>query len=357
MRTVYQEAAHTSGGECAAPGSAGLPPAFWEALTADPYSHDLFHVLRWVDARAGAGKALGRARTPRDEPVRMRQTPSMAFAPSTLSAASCDGPGGAAELSILSFGLFGPNGPLPLHLTEYARGRIHHHGDETLSAFADVFHHRLILLFYRAWADAQSTVSLDHAEQAFSRHLASLLHMGTGGQQGRDSIPDHAKYYMAGHLLRQTRNPEGLLQIVRSYFDVPAQIHEFIPHWIHLDPDQQWALGDPEAVLGRTTLLGAAVRDGQHKFRLELGPLRIESYRQFLPGGKKARQLLDWVRQYCGLEHEWDVQLVLDRRDVQGLALGRPAPLGLASWLGHRNPAQGDARDVVLNLERRMATA
>src|SRR3546814_11378656 len=57
-------------------------------LTENPYAHDLFRVLRWIDARAGARKPLGRASTPRDEPVRMRQTPSMAFAPSTLSAAS-----------------------------------------------------------------------------------------------------------------------------------------------------------------------------------------------------------------------------------------------------------------------------
>src|SRR5690606_12091405 len=121
--------------------------------------------------------------------------------------------------------LFGPNGPLPLHMTEYARGRLHHHGDDTLTAFADIFHHRLILLFYRAWADAQNTVSLDQDGQRFSRYLASLLHMGMDGQQSRDSIPDHAKYYMAGHLLRQTRNAEGLQQILQTYFAVPVKIH------------------------------------------------------------------------------------------------------------------------------------
>ena len=57
---------------------------------------------------------------------------------------------GLHEVSILSFGLFGPNGPLPVHMTEYARERIYHHQDTSLSAFADLFHHRLALLFYRA---------------------------------------------------------------------------------------------------------------------------------------------------------------------------------------------------------------
>ncbi|NYT59238.1 type VI secretion system baseplate subunit TssG [Alcaligenaceae bacterium] len=356
MRSVYGEVEPASG-TAFADGALGLPEDFWQRLTANPYGHDLFRVLRWIDARAGARKPLGRAGTPRDEPLRLRQTPSMAFAPSTLSSANCDGPNGIRELSIYSFGLFGPNGPLPLHLTEYARERLHHHGDDTLTAFADIFHHRLILLFYRAWADAQSTASLDLEGQQFSRYLASLLHMGTGGQQGRDSIPDHAKYYMAGHLLRQTRNPEGLQQILHTYFSVSVRICEFIPHWIHLKRDQQLMLGDAESALGRNTLLGAAVRDAQHKFRIELGPLRMASYTQFLPGAGKARQLLDWVRQYVGLEYEWDVQLVLDQRDVQGLMLGQSAPLGLSSWLGLRDPALGDARDVVLNLEQRMGAA
>ncbi|KDC45962.1 hypothetical protein L509_0825, partial [Bordetella bronchiseptica M85/00/2] len=35
-----------------------LPPAFWQALAAAPHGHDLFHVLRWIDARAGARAPL-----------------------------------------------------------------------------------------------------------------------------------------------------------------------------------------------------------------------------------------------------------------------------------------------------------
>src|SRR5690606_28488405 len=146
-------------------------------LEREPYAYDLFNVLRWIDARAGARAPLGRDTVARNEPVRLRQEPPMAFAPPTLAAARAARDGRPPELSIYSLGLFGPNGPLPLHLTEYARERMHHYGDHTLSGFADIFHHRLILLFYRAWADAQSTVSLDRKEERFTRYVASLLHM------------------------------------------------------------------------------------------------------------------------------------------------------------------------------------
>ncbi|CAM3917129.1 type VI secretion system baseplate subunit TssG [Bordetella muralis] len=330
----------------------GMPAEFWRALSQDPYSHDLFHTLRWIDARAGARLPLGRDTVARNEPVRLRQEPSMAFAPSTLASVSLGRGSRPPELSIYSFGLFGPNGPLPLHLTEYARERMYHYGDRTLSGFADVFHHRLILLFYRAWADAQSTVSLDRKEARFTRYVASLLHMGMPSLARRDAVMDHAKFFMAGHLLRQTRNPEGLKQILQTFFSVPVRIAEFVPQWIRLDPSQRLGLGGAMG-LGQDTILGAAVRDAQHKFRIELGPLTRADYTSFLPGGRRAKQLLHWVRDYIGVELAWDVRPVLKRQDVRGVKLGEPQPLGLSSWLGKRRAEQGDARDLLLDYEGR----
>ena len=328
---------------------------WWRAVEREPYAHDLFHALRWIDAHAGARKPLGRETVARYEPVRMRQEPSMAFAPSTVAYAQAGRNGRPAEMAIYGFGLFGPNGPLPLHLTEHAHERMAHYGDRTLSAFADVFHHRLILLFYRAWADAQSTVSLDRKEERFTRYVASLLHLGEPSMRRRDAVLDHAKYFMAGHLVRQTRNPEGLKHILQWFFGLPVRICEFVPQWIRLEPEQRLGLGGM-AGLGRDTVLGVAVRDAQHKFRIELGPLSLEDYTSFLPGGLRARQLTHWVRHYVGVELAWDVRPVLRAEDARGLALGAAQPLGLSAWLGKRRPAQGDAGDLLLDYERRGQT-
>ena len=338
--------------------TAGMPEAYaqwWRALEREPYAHDLFHALRWIDAHSGARKPLGRDTVARHEPVRLRQEPSLAFAPSAVAQARAARAGRPAELSIYGFGLFGPNGPLPLHLTEHAHERMAHHGDRTLAAFADIFHHRLILLFYRAWADAQSTVSLDRKEASFTRYVASLLHMGEASMRRRDAVLDDAKYFMAGHLVRQTRNPEGLKHILQWFFGLPVRICEFVPQWIRLEPAQRLGLGST-AGLGRDTLLGVAVRDAQHKFRIEIGPLTLEDYTSFLPGGARARQLTHWVRQYVGVELAWDLRPVLRAQDARGLALGARRPLGLSAWLGSRRPAQGEAGDLVLDYERREQT-
>lgn len=325
---------------------------FWRHLEDQPHGYDLFQVLRWVEARGGLGRKLGKAATPRQEPLRLKQIPHMAFAPSMVAGARQPGAGRPASLTVAGFGLFGPNGPLPLHITEYARERLMHHGDGALAAFADVFHQRLIALFYRAWADAQSAASLDHPQEDFSRYLRSLLHHTDTPSPDSGEVAPHARYVMAGQLLRQTRNAEGLIRILSSYFGIEVSLQEFHPRWVRLEAGDRLALGGGHARLARDTVLGAALRDAQHAFRLTLGPMRLADYMQFLPGRAKARQLRDWVREYVGLEFAWDARLILDKRDAAGLQLGRPVPLGHASWLGQRRASQGDAADLLVLPER-----
>lgn len=129
-------------------------------------------------------------------------------------------------------------------MTEYARERIHHHQDDSLSAFADLFHHRLTLLFYRAWADAQPTVSLDRTDnRRFERYLASLIGMGQPGQLEKGDLSPHARFTHAGHLSRHGRDPEGLEKILRNFFKVPVNIISNVPQWMPLTPREQAQLG------------------------------------------------------------------------------------------------------------------
>lgn len=328
-----------------------LPPEFWQELEASPHKHSFYNLLRWVDACVPMRKRLGRNISPSHDPLRLRQEPALTFAPSTISQVKRP-EGRPPEVSFLHFGLFGPNGPLPLHLTELARERLIHHRDPTIAAFADIFHHRLLTLFYRAWADAQPTVSLDRPNDDFSRYISSLIHIGFQSLNERDSLMDHAKLHYSGHFVRQSRNPEGLISVLRSFFNIEAQLQEFIVHWVAIEPLQQTQLGG-DKLLGKSTLLGRAVRDAHTKFRLILGPLTQAQYDSFLPGSAKSQQLLDWVHQYTGVELNWDAVLVLRQEDVQGIQLGQHQPLGLSSWLGQHPPTKGDAKDLIVDYEYR----
>jgi type VI secretion system protein ImpH len=328
--------------------------AFWADVSREPYRFDLYYTLRRIDAADPQLPPLGRAARPADEPLRLAQEPSLAFAPSTL--ASVDAPRGNVppRLVIRSFGLFGPNGPLPNHLTEYARDRLLNNNDPTFARFADIFHHRLILLFYRAWADAQSVVSLDRRDDdRFSRYVASIVGIGLPAQRRRDAVADHAKLANAGHFVRLTRNAEGLAAMLRGFFGTQVQIVQYCCHWLKLSPQQRTRLGlpGPGSTLGVAAIAGNAIWDGQSRFRIELGGMSLGEYEAFLPGGKRFRQLVAWLRNYIGIEFAWDARLLLQAREVPRPILGQACRLGWTTWIGVRRSTT-PAGDLVLNCER-----
>lgn len=323
--------------------------AFFSALAAEPWRHDLWHVLRWLDAKHPELPPLGRSPNADLEPLRVGQEPSLAFAQTQLHAFDPGKEGRRPRLSILGFGLFGPNGPLPIHLTEYARERVLNH-DDTFVQFANILHHRFTLLFYRAWADVQSTASLDRpGDDRFGRYSASLIHLGETSVRDRDAVADHAKLFVSGHLVRQTRNAEGLERILATFFRARVRVEQWAWQWLALAREQRTRLGaqrDAEQ-LGIGAVAGEKVPDVQSRFRIRLGPLSLAEYESHLPGGTPFAQMLAWLRNYIGFELAWDVRLVLRRAEVPRATIGGSVRLGWTTWLGDRRP-DDDADDLVL---------
>ncbi|MFX1762477.1 type VI secretion system baseplate subunit TssG [Paraburkholderia sp. A1RI-2L] len=320
-------------------------PSWWHEVEAAPYAHDLFQLLRRLDAQCAPHPRLGHAWSPREEPVRIGQQPSLAFAPATVASAHASD-GQLPHLSILGFGLFGPNGPLPLHLTEFARNRLRNHDDPVLCAFADLFHHRLALLFYRAWADAQPTVSADRdGHSSFDRYVACLAHIGLASLPHGHMPGPHALYGMTGRLVRKSRDAHGLQQMLGAWLGMPVRVVEWVPQWIALEQGDRVTLGPaaPGARLGGGAMIGAAVRDASSKFEIRVGQLTLEQFRALLPGTATMKELAAWVRAYVGREFAWDLRLVLANDTIAPISLGDTTPLGWGSWLGARASATDTA--------------
>lgn len=317
-----------------------------------PWKYDLFMLLRWIDAKQKKAPRFGMATRPGEECVRLGQRASLQFAPANIDSISVN-ENGRLVVEQRGFGLFGPNGPLPIHLTEYVIERTENYRDRSLSAFADVFHHRFLLLFYRAWAHVQPTVSMDRpADNRFADYVASLVGYGDGGLRNRDAVPDSAKLFNAGHFARQSRNPEGLISVLKSFFGCRFLLEERRFHWLRLHADDCTSLGDGniQARLGLGAICGVTVPDRHGRFRLRAGPLDLESYEQFLPVGTRYRQVRDWIRNYVGFEFAWDLCLVLKAEEVPPTSLGGATRLGWTTWLGTR-VTTADADELVLDPE------
>jgi type VI secretion system protein ImpH len=320
-------------------------------LETDAGRFDFFQAVRLLEIAHPHAPRIGASLRPRDDAVRFSQEPELVFHPTTLGAFTPATDRHPARLAVNFFGLLGPNGPMPLHLTEYVRDRLRNGGDPTLARFLDVFHHRMTSLFYRAWADAQPAVNLDRPERdRFSAYVGTVFGLGEPALRGRDAVPDFAKLHFAGLLAAPTRPAAGLKLVLSRFFELPVGIEQWVGHWMRLPATEVSRLGarDGSSRLGVSTLLGARVWDGQHKFRVVIGPLALADYERFLPGGASLRRLVDWVRNYARDGLDWDLNLQLRQADVPRLKLGRHARLGYTSWL-LSGAAAGDQRQLLLH--------
>lgn len=324
-----------------------------DELAAAPTSFDFYTAVRRLQAVHPDQPRVGYSQSPAQDPVRFAQNPALDFAPSTLEALQQHPTDPTRPPALFSrhFGVFGPNGPLPLCLTEYARDRMFHHGDRTFVAFCNVFHHRLSSMFFRAWADSNKAVDLDRPADSFWIHYVGSL-IGLGGEVfwQRDSIPDRAKFFYAGRFAQQTRNAEGLAAIVKDFFGVATELRPFVGRWMNLPREYQCRLGvsRDSCSLGRNAIVGSKVWESQLHFRLRLGPMYFSDLERLLPGKGSFRRLRDFVKLYTGEQFTWDVQMVLARDEVPAIQLGRSGRLGWTTWLKTK-PFDHDAEDIIVD--------
>jgi type VI secretion system protein ImpH len=314
-------------------------PEWLERLQAEPWRFGFLSLLRRIGANPTIDP-VGTARRPRAEPFRLGQQPSLAFAPREV--ASVQAAGGRLKVQLFGLGMLGPNGPLPTHVTEMAKDRMDSRRDTTTVDFFDIFHHRFFTLFYRAWASGQAAAGLDRKDdERFSFYIASLAGCSINEIQQRP-LPSHARLAASAHLVRESRNPDGLRATLEHYFGVPVAIEENVFHWIEIDAADQGRMGrpGPAATMGHGAILGRVAPNRQHRFRIVIGPVNFDSYLRFTPQGEDLPRLVEWVRAFVGNELEWELELRIQPESAPPAVMGGPQRIGWSGWLGRPSPHQ-----------------
>ena len=135
-------------------------PPLDAVLRTEPYRFEFFQAVRILERLFQ--HSVGTDANPEDEVVRFRAHQSLLFPPSEIYGI-VEQPDGRLSMTVAFMGLTGPSGALPRHYTELVIDRLRHK-DRTLRDFLDLFNHRLIALFYRAWQKNRFWIGYEHAD-------------------------------------------------------------------------------------------------------------------------------------------------------------------------------------------------
>ena len=275
---------------------------------------------------------IGRFVPPHTEVLRFGATPRMAFPPSQLYSLTLSLDGRAPAFMQINFlGMFGPQGVLPLYYTELIIERLRNK-DRSLSAFLDMFNHRLVSLFYQAWEKYRVTVAYERDERdRFSHILLDSLGLGTNFLQERQVIRDDSLLFYSGLLGIHTKPAASLRQILWDYFDVPVEVEQLVGAWHPLEENNQCKFDKSNSYseqVGLGAIVGDEIWDQQSGVRVRLGPLTLKQYLDFLPSGSAYEPLQAILRFFSGWEIDYEVQLVLERGQVPRCELGNESEAG-----------------------------
>lgn len=305
---------------------------------------DFFDLLRQLET---ATMRFGRAGGAASEPARLGQVARQSFAVSDVAEMTAARDDQKPQIAVNVLGLIGPEGPMPLHLTRWILARQSNRwfsGDDRGAAadtafldFINMLQHRMLALYWRAWADARADVNLAH--DGGGRVLAMMQALaGTGlpGARGKDDHLDNAKLRHATSLAQETRGPDRLEGFLRSVLGVPVTVVEFVGVWIDIPEPLQTRVGTRHSRLGTGAVVGARQFDRQARAEIRLGPLSRAEFDRFADDPQARDRLRHALVFAQGHDVEFDLRLVLAAGEVPRAQVGS-CRIGRTTWI---DPAQ-----------------
>jgi type VI secretion system protein ImpH len=315
-----------------------------------------FQTVRLITALSSKRQPVGLWTRPKEEAIRFHTAQSVSFPATEVHSIEKDLED-KFHLTVNFLGLTGFKGLLPVHYTELA---LDHSGNRALVDFLDLFNHRLISLFYRAWEKHHFAIGYEIAERRgsqedpFTSYLFNLIGLGSDSLRRRLPVNDRTILPYAGLILQRPHSAVALESMLRDYFGVPVEVRGFQGKWHPLQKkDLCWL--DPEGSynqLGRGAIAGDEVWVQQAKFMVSVGPLSLEQFRDFLPNGTRFQEAAGLIRFFTDRALDFDLQPILKAEEVPLCQTGshaRSSPrLGWSTWL-KATDLQSDMGDAVFH--------
>lgn len=311
-----------------------------EDLQAEPWRFNFYSLLREMERETPDKPRIGDSSTLSEEVVALSQDPYLAFPAANIAAVS-RAAHGVPRLHTRFLGMFGPQGALPLHMTEEAHRWLFR--DPSFSRFVDIVSTRFLQLFYRAWADARPIGQMERPESdRFFAYLGSFEGIATPAMRQADSVDDFAKVPFAGLANIHVKSAATLEQFLHGVFGLDVEVRQWIGSWMTFEENDRMRLGGAQAAMGVNAFLGSRVHSICERIRVRIRCKDRAEYESLLPGGRQFRRLADALFFFLGYRHEIEVELGIPARQAMGVRLGGEGRLGWTSWLApDKAPPEG----------------
>jgi type VI secretion system protein ImpH len=313
-----------------------------------------------LELAAPDAPSLGTTDSPAAEPVRFRSRAQLGFQGREIDSVrhDVDNPSAPASVVTTFLGLYGVDARMPAYFVDEIAQ--HRDGAEPLSAFLDLFHHRIVTQFYRVARKYRYPIGFRRdGTDPVSRYLLSFAGFGfsaptrTGvslpdrsGAAGGDEqtfagarrrlaeVADKRRLLsMLGLAMQKTRTAEGLAGVLRHAVpDTSITVEEFHPAWRDVNEFEP-------APLGEQCLLGRGFYDRANVVRVVMTPASREAVLSLVPGQPVHREIMTLLRFYLGYGSEADLEM-----HVRADLMPKPALEPRQANLGFTAQLEGTAK-------------
>ena len=243
------------------------------------------------------------------EAIRFRHDPQPIFHASDVAAIRALNSGGRRTIEITTtfLGVVGSVSPLANFFTE---ALLRTEDDASLRDFYDLFHHRLLSLFFRAQLRGAPVSALrTRGGDAFTARAMAVVGVRNRVVEGAVLTP-RAWLGLGRVLSRRPRGRDALeAALLLAFPKMPVRVIDFLARDLPLAIAQRAQLGRQNVQLGRGARLGHHLLRQTGLLRLSVGPVNRETFDSLLPGARGYARLRGVVDTLVGGLLDADVEI------------------------------------------------
>lgn len=244
-------------------------------------------------------------------------------------------------------GLYGVDSPLPtVFLDDITQKR---EGYDSVTAFLNIFHHRITTQYYRIWRKYSYPASFQSGGiDETSQCLLGLIGLGIPGTQKHIATPISRFLALLSVMRLPTRTAEGLSALVSV---LTKKTQAFIkPHAIQSIPLlTPIKLGSKTPIHLKTRhTLGKTGKDINSQILLNLYTEDFTEAKSWLPGGILFIDFLILLRVYLGWRYTAKIQLTIPKRVLPEAKLNKSQiQLGRTGILGFTQKKKAVSKEII----------